>query len=181
MSALDEARYLVAERVSLIELHGQAALAYLMKGEWQASLHSAEAALELIRKDRASSFSTLAGIAGTAESFLELWHRSVVGEFDADCGHLESRMRAAMRSLKSFAKAFEIGLPRAKLLEGRYRAYRGEFADAVTCWKEAASAAARLSTLYELAVAATLIEAYSTDRVAGAHINEVATAAEARE
>lgn len=159
--ALEDAGRLAAERVSLIEFHGQGSLARLLQGDFEAALTSAQLALKLIRKGRASSFSTLAGVASTTESFLELWHLSTRGRFTVDSAYLEIQTRHALRALKQFSRLFSVGLPRAKLLEGRYLAYQQRVGDALVAWKEGIAVATHLNTPYELAAAENLIKLHS--------------------
>jgi len=161
LQALGRAAPLATDWLGRVELHGQMALAHLRRPDYRRSLRAAHKGLKAVLETRPSSFSTLTGTAGVAESLLGLWAAARRGEITGEAA-LRRAARTAIRVLSSFARIFPIGSPQALLQRGVYCYMTGRRRRAHVLWQRALEAAARYRMLHEEARIVHVIAQYAT-------------------
>jgi tetratricopeptide (TPR) repeat protein len=148
---LETALGLLAEhpdRAEQVRAYGLLAVVRLRRGEETAARAAASTAARLIAQfKRPTSFYLLEGYAGVAEVYLQLW----------EAGDRSTATRRAARqacsALRTFARVFPIGEPRAQLWTGRLHHLSGRSRQAQRAWRASFSAAQRLGMPFEAALA----------------------------
>jgi hypothetical protein len=126
---------------------GLLAAARARRGERVAARRAAAFALDRLRADRQTVFSTLEGYAGAAEALITLARAG--GDEAAD---LDRMARGALRRFARFAQVFPIGRARLALLRGRRLAGRGAVGRAAAAWRRGLRWAERCAMPYEAAL-----------------------------
>jgi eukaryotic-like serine/threonine-protein kinase len=148
---LETALTLLAEHpdhAEQVRAYGLLAVVRLRQGEATAAGAAAATAARLIAQfKRPTSFYLLEGYAGVAEVYLDQW--------EAGDRSLPTRRaaRQACSALRTFARVFPIGQPRAQLWTGRLHHLSGRPDRAQRAWRASLSAAQRLGMPFEAALA----------------------------
>ena len=148
---LETALTLLAEhpdRAEQVRAYGLLAVVRLHRAEVTAAGAAAASAARLIAQfKRPTSFYLLEGYAGVAEVYLDQW--------EAGDRSLPTRRaaRKACSALRTFARVFPIGEPRAQLWTGRLQYLSGRPDRAQRAWRASLSAAQRLGMPFEVALA----------------------------
>ncbi len=143
LSALREAETLAADWLSLVELHGQKAIAHVRRHDTEAALAAARAGLAVVAGARQPSFSTLTGTAGIAETLLILWCLAREGEIAHDPQMLGRDARAALAALVDLARRYPVARPQALLQRAVYQLVRQRTGLALELLRRARDAASR--------------------------------------
>jgi class 3 adenylate cyclase/tetratricopeptide (TPR) repeat protein len=154
---LDEAAQLLEAALALLTDHpdqaeqlrayGLLAAVRLRQGKATAARQAAEQAARRIAKFRApTAHYLLEGYAGVAQVYLSLWETK-------DSGDMRRVARHACRDLRSFARIFPIGKPRARLWQGRLAQLSGRTEWAQAAWRAGLASAERLGMPFEAALA----------------------------
>jgi tetratricopeptide (TPR) repeat protein len=155
---LDEAAQLLDAALALLTDHpdqaeqlrayGLLAIVRLRQGNPTAARQAAEQTAHRIAKFRApTAHYLLEGYAGVAEVYLSLW------ETNNNSGDTSRAARHACRDLRSFARIFPIGKPRARLWQGRLAQLSGRTEWAQAAWRAGLASAERLGMPFEAALA----------------------------
>lgn len=163
LQLLAEASGFASDRLSMIELHGQLALSYLRQGDLGSSMVSARRGLDLTRASRPTSFSTLTGLTGLCQAFIELWSRALHGQLDESPGLIQRDADVAFAALRTFARIFPVGKASWLLLRGDRFKLLGSYRHAKRSYSAALAAAERLRMPYEQAEAAFALIDHSDD------------------
>jgi hypothetical protein len=160
MGRLDEARTcleksqaLLAEGTEIVdeslklELYGLLSIAYLRQSAYPQALETTGQLVELTAESFPSNYGTFLGYASPAEVTLTLW------EAEYPEPGLDELARTACKTLRSFARVFPIGQPRAQLWQGQYDWLAGNPARAQKAWQASLAAAERLSMPYDQGLA----------------------------
>lgn len=132
-----------------IDRHGLLALVHLRRGDAEAALKAARTALDLIAQSSPTSFLSLPGYAGVAETLLYLWETGSL----AGGQQLEKLGRAACKALHNYARVFPIGRPRAYLWQGLLEWLRGRPGPARRLWAKSLAAARQMEMPYAAGLA----------------------------
>jgi eukaryotic-like serine/threonine-protein kinase len=136
------------DQAEQLRAYGLLAVARLCQGKAEAAQQAAGAAARLIAKFRApTAHYLLEGYAGVAEVYLTLW------EAGQDSGHTRRAARRGCRDLRSFARIFPIGKPRARLWQGCLAHLSGRAEWAQAAWRAGLASAERLGMPFEAALA----------------------------
>jgi tetratricopeptide (TPR) repeat protein len=136
------------DQAEQLRAYGLLAVVRLRQGNAGDAQQAAEAAARLIAKFRApTAHYLLEGYAGVAEIYLALW------ENGQDSRDASRAARQACRDLRSFARIFPIGKPRARLWQGRLAHLSGQTERAQAAWRAGLAAAERLGMPFEAALA----------------------------
>jgi tetratricopeptide (TPR) repeat protein len=148
-----------------IDLYGLLALAHLRRDEPKQALAAADTAANLMVKTSPTSYLSLPGYAGVVETFLALWETEKILDFrfriddESESGvssntdpsnrksaiqNLKSDTRRACKALRSYARVFPIGQPRASLSRGTFEWLSGRPYRARRLWAKSLEAAKRL-------------------------------------
>lgn len=134
---IDEALY--------IDLHGLKALVHLRRAEPDLALVEAEKTSNLIAKTSPTSFLSLPGYAGAAETYLSLWE----SELHSNRQTLKrSDVQRACQALRGYARVFPIGQPRAYLWQGVFEWLSGRPHKAQKWWNQSLEVAKKLDLPY---------------------------------
>jgi tetratricopeptide (TPR) repeat protein len=135
LSVLERAAALGPEvrTVEDIWCKGLLARAQLAAGQSELARTSADRALALMQDTLPTAFYALEGYAATAAVYLDLL-RDVVDQTLRR--ELRSRARRALRAVRSFARVFPIGRPRAALLVGRWHCLNGRISLGRALWTD---------------------------------------------
>ncbi len=132
-----------------IDLHGLLAVVYLRRGQTEEALAQAEQALKLIAQTSPTSFLSLPGYAGVAETLLALWELNP-GDNNS---HLKEAARRACQALHSYTRVFPIGRPQALLWQGLFEWLSGRPAHARRLWTKSQQTAGQLEMPYAAGLA----------------------------
>jgi class 3 adenylate cyclase len=136
------------DQAEQLRAYGLLAVVRLRQGKATAARQAAEQAARRIAKLRApTAHYLLEGYAGVAEVYLSLW------ETNKDSGDTSRAVRRACRDLRSFARIFPIGKPRARLWQGRLAQLSGRTQWAQAAWRAGLASAERLEMPFEAALA----------------------------
>lgn len=153
-----------------IDMYGLLALVHVRRNEPELAQNAAHTGAALIAKTSPTSFLSLPGYAGIAETFLQLWEQDMVNQlgYDVYAFNRSKIHKAAVRNYKSpdkgatrqacealskYAKVFPIGQPRAKLWQSRFQWLAGRPLIARKLQHKALTLAQRQQTPYEEALA----------------------------
>jgi class 3 adenylate cyclase/tetratricopeptide (TPR) repeat protein len=136
------------DQAEQVRAYGLLAVVRLRRGEEAAARAAAASAARLIAQfKRPTSFYLLEGYAGVVEVYLDQW----------EAGDRSTATRRAARqacsALRTFARVFPIGQPRAQLWSGRLHHLSGRPRRARAAWRASLSAAQRLGMPFEAALA----------------------------
>jgi tetratricopeptide (TPR) repeat protein len=136
------------DQAEQVRAYGLLAVVRLHRGEETAARAAAASAARLIAQfKRPTSFYLLEGYAGVAEVYLDQWEAG-------DRSHPTRRAaRQACSALRTFARVFPIGQPRARLWSGRLHHLSGRPDRGQRAWQASLSAAQRLGMPFEAALA----------------------------
>ncbi|MCB9078637.1 MAG: AAA family ATPase [Anaerolineaceae bacterium] len=168
-SLLRQDQQLVDEALT-IDLHGMLAVVHLRRAEIEPALAAAKTGAALIAKASPSSFLSLPGYAGIAETYLSLWEREMVDRlgFEMQTINLsqiqkgrirgykspyKNAARRACRALRKYAKVFPIGQPRANLWQGRFEWLSGRLLLAGELWRRSLALAEQYQMPYDQGLA----------------------------
>jgi class 3 adenylate cyclase/tetratricopeptide (TPR) repeat protein len=136
------------DRAEQVRAYGLLAVVRLHRGEQTAARAAASSAARLIAQfKRPTSFYLLEGYAGVAEVYLDQWE---AGDRTRPTRRAASQ---ACSALRTFARVFPIGEPRARLWSGRLHHLSGRPERAQRAWRASLSAAQRLGMPFEAALA----------------------------
>jgi tetratricopeptide (TPR) repeat protein len=136
------------DQAEQLRAYGLLAVVHLRQGKAKAARQAAEQAARRIAKFRApTAHYLLEGYAGVAEVYLSLW------ETNNDSSDTGRAARHACQDLRSFARIFPIGKPRARLWQGRLAQLSGRTKWAQAAWRAGLAAAERLGMPFEAALA----------------------------
>ncbi len=127
-----------------IDLYGLLATVHLRRDEPEQAFAAAEKAASLIAKTSPTSYLSLPGYAGVAETYLILWEQNPNSKIE----NLKSKARRACHALRSFARVFPVGQPRAYLCQGMFEWLAGRPREAHRLWTKSLAAAKRLDLPY---------------------------------
>ncbi len=148
-----------------IDRYGLLAVVNLRCGHLKTALSAAGTAARLIGNSSPTSYLSLPGYAGVAETYLTLWERQMRAELGLNVNELnQSQMqkaqthhyhspykaaaREACRALRRYARVFPIGQPRAHLWQGVFEWLSGRPRVAGEHWSKGLQAAKRLGMPY---------------------------------
>jgi tetratricopeptide (TPR) repeat protein len=160
----------VVDEALNIDLHALSTIVQFQAGDKEAALESADKALKLIEQTPPTSYLSLPGYAGLADTYLTLWEQelissSVSGNPKSRHRHAseippqarernpKSKARRACKALRKYARVFPIGQPRAYLHQGRFEWLSGRPHLARDLWRQALEAANRLNVPYSQGLA----------------------------
>ncbi|MCB0196360.1 MAG: AAA family ATPase, partial [Anaerolineae bacterium] len=160
----------IVDEALTIDRQGLLALVHLRRNEMDAAHRAAQTGLELITKTSPTSFLSLPGYAGIAETFLTLWEQDLVNQlgygvdaFKQPALHrttvrktsspYKRVARRACRALRKYAKVFPIGQPRATLWQARFEWLSGRPWTAAELWQRSLSLAKHYHMPYDEALA----------------------------
>jgi class 3 adenylate cyclase/tetratricopeptide (TPR) repeat protein len=134
------------DQAEQVRAYGLLAVVRLRRGEEAAARAAAASAARLIAQfKRPTSFYLLEGYAGVVEVYLDQW----------EAGDRSTATRRAARqacsALRTFARVFPIGQPRAQLWSGRLHHLSGRPRRARAAWRASLAAAQRLGMPFEAA------------------------------
>jgi len=136
------------DQAEQLRAYGLLAVVRLRQGNATAARQAAGEAARRIAKFRApTAHYLLEGYAGVAEVYLSLWATN------NDSGGTRRAARHACRDLRSFARIFPIGKPRARLWQGRLAQLSGRTEWAQAAWRAGLASAERLGMPFEAALA----------------------------
>jgi tetratricopeptide (TPR) repeat protein len=136
------------DQAEQLRAYGLLAVVRLRQGNPTAAQQAAEQAARRIAKFRApTAHYLLEGYAGVAEVYLSQW------ETNNDASDTSRAARRACRNLRSFARIFPIGKPRARLWQGRLAQLSGRTEWAQAAWRAGLASAERLGMPFEAALA----------------------------
>jgi tetratricopeptide (TPR) repeat protein len=138
---LQENAHVVDEALH-IDLHGLKAVVYLRRAERDLALAAAEKASHLISKTSPTSYLSLPGYAGAAETYLAL---GTSKDFQTI---KRSNVQQACQALRSYARVFPIGQPQAYLWQGVLEWGLGRPERAKKWWAKSLAAAEKLGLPY---------------------------------
>jgi len=147
---LGENGHVVDEALN-IDLHGLLALIHLRQDEPDLALAAADQAMTLICKTSPTSYLSLPGYAGVAETYLTLWEKQLLSESQNPKSKIQnpkSAARRACKALRSYARVFPIGRPRAYLWQGLFEWLSGRPYLARDLWAKSLAAAQQLDMPY---------------------------------
>lgn len=155
---LSENPHIVDEALT-IDLHGLLAVVHLRSDEPELAIQAADEAARLIAKTSPTSYLSLPGYAGVAETYLTLWemaiqeHQAIAPKskiYWAAQRHqnLKSKARRACKAFHNYARVFPIGLPRAYLWQASFEWLSGRPHLARQLWAKSLTAARRLGMPY---------------------------------
>jgi class 3 adenylate cyclase/tetratricopeptide (TPR) repeat protein len=159
-----------------IDLHGLLALVHLRRNAPDLALAEASNALKLMTKTSPTSYLSLPGYASVTETYLTVWESQVISDARlpvADLPQLKAQpwsslnskiqtpnskmrqwqARRACRALRSYARVFPIGQPRAYLWQGLFEWLSGRPYLARELWQKSLSLAERLAMPYDQGLA----------------------------
>lgn len=128
-----------------IDLHGLLALVHLHHNRPQAALAAAKKAVNLMAKTFPTSYLSLPGYAGVAQTCAALWEASPPG---APPEEIRAFTRRACKALRSYARVFPIGRPQSYLWQGVQAWNAGSRSRAKKLWQKSLEAARRLEMPY---------------------------------
>jgi tetratricopeptide (TPR) repeat protein len=126
-----------------IDLYGLLATVHLRRDEPEQALAAAKKAASLIAKTSPTSYLSLPGYAGVAETYLSLWEHP-----SSPISHRKSQARRACQALRSFARVFPVGQSRAYLWQGVFEWQAGRRYVAEELWNKGLVAAKQLEMPY---------------------------------
>jgi class 3 adenylate cyclase/tetratricopeptide (TPR) repeat protein len=132
----------VVDEALPIDLHGLKALVHLRIGEPKLALAAAEKASLLIAKTSPTSYLSLPGYAGAAETYLTLWASKEVPTIK------RAEVQRAGKALRHYARVFPIGRARAYLWQGVWEWLEGRPGSAKKWWAKSLQAAKRSGLPY---------------------------------
>jgi hypothetical protein len=142
----------VVDEALNIDLHGLLAVVHLRSGEPELANQAAEEAARLIAKTSPTSYLSLPGYAGVAETYLILWETQLENptakNLKSKIKNLKSKARRACKALRSYARVFPIGQPRAYLWQGLFEWLSGRPHLAKELWLKSLAAARQLGLPY---------------------------------
>ena len=135
--------------------------------EQDLALRAAQRTTQYIQQSSIVAFYAIEGYTGAAEVFLSLWEN---GYSDPD----EASIAAGkvVKNMRSFARLFLIGQPRAWLYQGLYYCLDGKPAKANKAWRKSLEHAKQLSMPFEQALAHFEIGRHLPERTTLASDNE---------
>lgn len=148
-----------------IDLHGLLALVQLHRGRPDDALRTAATALDLIARTSPTSYLSLPGYASLAEMLLALWETELCSALHLDKCKLaqadpptfkfahQTLAKQACKSLRSYARVFPIGQPRACLWQGQFEWLSGRPRAAQQWWQKGLAAAERLAMPFDVGLA----------------------------
>jgi eukaryotic-like serine/threonine-protein kinase len=135
------------DQAEQLRAYGLLAVVCLRQGNPTAARQAAEQAAHRIAKFRVpTAHYLLEGYAGVAEVSLSLWETK-------DSSDTSRAARRACRDLRSFARIFPIGKPRARLWQGHLAQLSGRTESAQAAWRAGFASAERLGMPFEAALA----------------------------
>jgi tetratricopeptide (TPR) repeat protein len=141
---LNENPHVVDEALH-IDLHGLKAVIHLRRGEPGPALAEAEKASNLITRTSPTSFLSLPGYAGAAETYLALWENEPGSNGPA---LKRANGQRACKALRNFARVFPIGQPQACRWQGVFESLSGHPGRAKKWWATGLAAAEKLKMPY---------------------------------
>jgi tetratricopeptide (TPR) repeat protein len=162
---LAEHSHIVDEALN-IDLYGLLAVVYLRQGKTESALAAAEQALDLMAQTSPTSYLSLSGYAGVAETFLKLWESEKLDKlgfmrysrwplaknYVSQNRRLRLKLRAqgrqACKALRSYARVFPIGKPPAYLWQGLFEWLSGRPSRAHHLWRKSLTTARQLDMPY---------------------------------
>lgn len=161
---LRQERHIVDEALN-IDRYGLLAVVHLHCGDSEAALAAVRTAATLIDSSSPTSYLSLPGYAGVAETYLTLWEWQMMAELGLDvnelnrsqiqqaqarqyCSPYKAAAREACRALHRYARVFPIGQPRAHLWQGVFEWLSGRPRVAGEQWSKGLKAAKRLGMPY---------------------------------
>ncbi len=124
------------------DLYALLALVHLRRNNPESALASAKQALTLMTKTSPTSYLSLPGYAGVAETYLTLW----------ETDNSKSNAKRACKTLRNYAKVFPIGQPQAHLWSGVFEWLAGHHRKARKLWRKGLAAADKLGMPYDKAL-----------------------------
>jgi tetratricopeptide (TPR) repeat protein len=137
----------VVDEALHIDLYGLKAVVHLRRAEPELALAAAEKASTLIGKTSPTSYLSLPGYAGAAETYLALWESKTIQTLKS------STVNQACKALRGYARVFPIGQPRACLWQGVWEWSSGHPGRAKKWWHKSLAAAERLGMPYSAGLA----------------------------
>lgn len=132
--------------LSLIAMHQQ---------DWETMLHYGKELTLPNKKSARFSIADFEGFASVAEVFLTLWERELQASFLPSIGFSleECKLHAeyACKGMSNYARVYDIGKPRAALMNGWLSFLQDKNEDAVKQWSEGLQVAETLNLKYEQA------------------------------
>ena len=150
----------VVDEALHIDLHGLRAIIYLRQNLSHLALESAEKATKLLSGTSPTSYSSLPGYAGVAETYLTLWEQEIISALEIspnllDPTRIQQRKwktkepaRRACKALIKYARVFPIGQPRAYLWQGVFEWMAGRPRLAQELWQKSLSSSKKLDMPY---------------------------------
>lgn len=133
-----------------IDLYGLLAVVHLRRSEPEQALAAAERAGDMIAQISPTSYLSLPGYAGIAETYLTIWESQDYANYPAFNQTLAKR---ACKVLNRFAGVFPIGQPQANLWQGRLAWLSGRTGRAKRLWAKSLKTAEQLQMPYAQALA----------------------------
>jgi tetratricopeptide (TPR) repeat protein len=135
----------VVDEALQIDLHGLKAIVHLRRAEPERALEAAEKASHLIAKTSPTSYLSLPGYAGAAETYLTLWENEIRSNVQT---FKRSNVQRACHGLRGYARVFPIGQPAAALWQGVFEWLSGRPDQAQKWWAKSLAAAEKLGMPY---------------------------------
>jgi tetratricopeptide (TPR) repeat protein len=146
LQILEELRNLA----SLINTHGQLALAHLRLGKYDEALAHADKVIELAANKSPTVYSMDIGFSAAAEVYFELWEKALrTSSQGLDIAQHKMYAEKALGLLRAFRKVFPIGQAYVYYYQGRYEELTGKPQMAVNSWRKGLEAARKFNLLYE--------------------------------
>ncbi|HEX2998017.1 MAG TPA: AAA family ATPase [Anaerolineales bacterium] len=135
---------------SLINTHGQLALAHLRLGKHDEAVLHADKVIELAASKSPTVYSMGIGFCAAAEVYFELWQRAIQKSKDGlDIAQHKLYAEKALSLLRSFQKVFPIGQAGACYYQGWHEELTSKTTMAVRTWNKGLEAAQKFNLLYE--------------------------------
>jgi tetratricopeptide (TPR) repeat protein len=149
---------------SLIETHGQVALAYLRLGQEEKALAYAEKVLQLSEKLSPTVYSMDIGFSGAADVYFELWEKALQDPAQkADADQLQLLAEKAIKLLTAFDKVFPIGQAVTPFYQGWYEWLTGKPVAAIKTLHRGLEAALKFNMAYEEGLIRLKLASYSQE------------------
>lgn len=135
---------------SLINAHGQLALAHLRLGQYEEALTHADKVIDVAASKSPTVYSMDIGFSAIAEVYFELWEKALRNASRGlDAAQHKLYAEKALGLLRAFRKVFPIGQPYAYYYQGWYEELTGRPHMAVKFWRKGLEAAQKFNLLHE--------------------------------
>lgn len=168
LACLEELQLLLARETDIVDkaltsdLYGLLALAQLRRDEPDLALRAANEAVRLRVNTSPTSYLSLPGYAGAAETYLTLWEAEITSPSitlaypqsrqvppQDKVTELKSRAGQAIKSLRDYTRVFPIGQPRTYLWQGVFQWLSGCPPMAYKLWANSLTVAEELAMPYD--------------------------------